>query len=142
MMSYVPHLFAGRETMIFAASVLIQTTVVIVLALLSGRLLRHQPVLRHSVLLGGLMCVLFCPVATYLAVRIDVPLISITLPSNPASLPARTASATARESASVSSPKEAPNTLSSLPPSVSAGQPVMSPDVSELDSVPREPAPE
>ena len=60
MMNYVPHLFAGSETMIFAASVLIQATLVILFALLLGRWLRHQPALRHSILLGGLMCVCFC----------------------------------------------------------------------------------
>ena len=71
MMNYVPNLFASDEAILFVASVFIQTTLVSALALTSGRLLRRQPLLRHSVLLGGLMCVCFCPMATYLAGRVE-----------------------------------------------------------------------
>lgn len=84
-MHYVSELFAGNEATHFVVSVLIQATLVIVLALSAGRFLRHQPLLRHSVLLGGLLCVCFCPAASYLADRVGVPLISITSPSNLAS---------------------------------------------------------
>lgn len=84
-MHYVSELFAGNEATHFIVSVLIQATLVIVLALSAGRVLRHQPLLRHSVLLGGLLCVCFCPAASYLADRVGVPLISITSPSNLAS---------------------------------------------------------
>ena len=87
MMNYVPHLFTGSETMVFAANVLIQATLVIVLTLLLGRLLQRQPALRHSVLLGGLICVLLFPTATYLADRMDTVLISIPWPSIPDSHP-------------------------------------------------------
>lgn len=140
MMNYVPHFFAGSETLIFAASVLIQATVVILIALLLGRWLRHKPVLRHSVLLGGLLCVCFCPVTTYLAGRIDVPLISINWPSNPVSLPCQTGPAEALDSEavpsreSVSLPEETPNTVASLPPIDTTAQPVLAPDVFELDA--------
>lgn len=94
------HLFTDDETMIFVASVLIQASLVIVLALLSGHWLRHQPVLRHSVLVGGLICVLACPLARSLANLIDAPLISIAWPvhdSDPTDL-----SSTSREAADVS----------------------------------------
>ena len=69
MMNYVPNLFAGNDTILFVASVFIQTTLVIALALTSGRLLRCQPLLRHAVLLGGLMCVCFCPVPDFFGYR-------------------------------------------------------------------------
>lgn len=147
-MNYVSHLFAGSEMMVFAASVLLQATLIIVLALLLGRWLRYQPALRHSVLLGGLMCVLFCPVATHLADRIGVPLISIAWPTTPASLPEVPAPAIARESAvvlspdSVASPSEAPITLASLPPSDTGGQTERSPDVAESGSTFEPPVPE
>lgn len=140
MMNDVSHLFAGSEMMVFAASVLLQATLIIVLALLLGRWLRHQPALRHSVLLGGLMCVLFCPVATHIADRIGVPLISIALPTTPALQADVPVPATARESAvvlsheSVASPSEAPITLASLPPSDTAGQTVRLPDMPESGS--------
>lgn len=98
MMNDVSQLFAGHENMLFVVSVLIQATLVIVLALVAGRLLKHQPLLRHSVLLGGLICVCSCPVATYLADRVDAPLISITGPSSPVSHPQPPVpSSTARE---------------------------------------------
>lgn len=84
-MNDVPQLFADHETLLFVASVLIQVTLLIVLALASGRLLRHRPALRHSVLVGGLICVLVCPAARYFAERLDVPLISIAWPSDAAS---------------------------------------------------------
>ena len=127
MMNYFSHLFASSEMVVFAASVLLQATLIIVLALLLGRWLRHQPALRHSVLLGGLMCVLFCPVATHLADRIEVSLISIAWPTTPASLTEVPAPAGARESAVVLSPEsvapssEAPITLASPPPSDTTG---------------------
>lgn len=138
-MSYVPHLFAGSETMVFAASVLIQATVVILFVLLLGRWLRHQPALRHSVLLGGLMCVCFCPVGTYLADRIDVPLVSIALPSAPASHAERKAPPATRESATAYSSAEAPDTFQLLPPIVTAGPPAISPDVLKVNSTPSTP---
>lgn len=140
MMNYVPHFFAGSETLIFAASVLIQATVVIVIALMLGHWLRHKPVLRHSVLLGGLLCVCFCPVARYLAGRIDVPLISINWPSNPVPHPHKTGPATALESRAVHSREslslleETPNTVASLSSVDTTAQPVMSADVVELNS--------
>ena len=105
-MNDVPQLFAGNETMLSVMSVLIQTTLVIALVLLSGRLLRRQPLLRHSVLLGGLVCVCLCPVATYVADRMDAPLISIAWPSGPVSEAQRTVpSSTVREANDASLPE-------------------------------------
>ena len=77
MMNDLLPLFVGSEMMIFAASVLIQATLVILFALLLERWLRYQPALRHSVLIGALMCVCLCPLATHLADRVDVPGVSI-----------------------------------------------------------------
>jgi beta-lactamase regulating signal transducer with metallopeptidase domain len=143
MMNYVPQLIAGNETMLFVASVLVQATLVIVLALVSVRLLRHQPLLRHSVLVGGLLCVCFCPAASYLADRVEVPLISITWPSSPTSYPHRTVtSSTSREADGDSSPAEVPTTLASLPSEVRSRPPMMSSDVIEPDTAPRQAAPE
>ncbi len=140
-MNHIPRLFADNEMMLFVASVLIQATLVIVLALAAGRLLRHRPVLRHSILLGGLLCVCFCPAASFLAGRIDTPLIAISWPSYPTSRPHQTVPVDTHESVtaalpeSTSSPAELPDTVASLPPNVSGGQPVMSPEVLETDSV-------
>ena len=132
-MNYVPQLFADNETMLFVASVLIQATLVIVFALLSGRLLRHRPPQRHSILLGGLVCVSLCPVATYVADRMDAPLISIAWPSGPVSESHRTVpSSTFREADNVSLPEaslqeEVPTTPAPLPSDVTPRRPVMLP---------------
>ena len=134
MMSHVPQIFADNEMAIFATSVLIQATIIILIALLAGRLLRNQPALRHSVLLAGLLCVVLCPIATDISNRIDMPLISIRMPAPPTSSSDRTVPTTTREAASVSSSEESPEVLASLPPSIGDERPPMEPLMSEADA--------
>lgn len=131
-MSYVPDLFAGSESMIFVVSVLIQATVIIVLALLSGRLLQHRPVFRHSILLGTLLCVLFCPAATYVADQLDASLISVTWPSGSALDSHQAVSPSiSRQSADQSVREEKPNIPSAPSPDAIVELPVILPDVPE-----------
>ena len=69
------------------------------------------------------------------------PLISIAWPSTPVSHPHRTVlPSTSREAEVVSSPDEVRADVSSLPPSVAVQQPVISPNVIELDTEHRRPA--
>ena len=132
-MSHVPQIFAGNEMAILAASVLIQATIVILIALLAGRLLRNQPALRHSVLLAGLLCVVLCPIATHIANRIDMPLISIRVPSRPTSSSDHTVPTTTRDAASVASSEESPEVLA-LPPSIGDERPLVEPLMPEADA--------
>ena len=133
-MSYVPQIFVGNEMAILAASVLIQATIVILIALTAGKLLWNQPALRHSVLLAGLLGVVLCPIATHLADRMDMPLISIRMPSQPTSSSARTVPTTTRDAASGASSEESPELLASLPPSISDGRAPLEPLMPESDA--------
>lgn len=167
-MNDVPQLFTDNETLLFVASVLIQATLLIVLALVSGRLLRHRPLLRHSILVGGLVCVSLCPLATYVVDQMEAPLISIAWPSSLDSQPSRTelssgsheadsvSGRTAEESLPVRWPSEAVGTRDAT---VSEGRCIdpagefssaadaafnsvatqpVSPEMRELDSAPRQ----